>query len=279
MLFPRPHDHHFFAPALRGISRGFLLVSTFTACATETQPKPSVAQTPGITKPEAVSVFGVFRNGHMSPESWEAFGAALSAPFSLGTCEAAYTNDFVAANPELTSAVDDYTKEDGVSEELLAKFAPLAKGDTILVVAINGQPARPAANARGDKASTRASSGSGNHGGSGSEPGGGPGGGRGMGRGAGGSCRGGMGGGRPPPASPQRPKAEPGSWELTAFLYSVRFHQLTGQVDVTQTGQDIDGALKTFVAKLANEIPGVPCRGWDRSVRVDSDSIRKMVER
>ena len=100
-----------------------------------------------------------------------------------------------------------------------------------------------------------------------------------MGRGPGGSCRGGMGGGRPPPASPPRPKAEPGSWELTAFLYSVRFHQLTGQVDVTQTGQDIDGALKTFVAKLANEIPGVPCRGWDRSVRVDSDSIRKMAER
>jgi hypothetical protein len=65
---------------------------------------------------------------------------------------------------------------------------------------------------------------------------------------------------------------------LTAFLYSVRLHRLTGQVDLTQRGQDIDGALKAFVAKLGTEIPGVPCRGWDTIMSVDSDSIRKLAE-
>lgn len=226
-----------------------------------------------------MSVFGIFRNGHMSPESWQEFGAALSAPFSQGTCEAIYTNEFVAANPELMSAVDDQTREDGVSEELLAQFAPLAKGDTILVVAINGQPARPAPDVGVEKpakpAPDRSSSGTGGYGGSGAEPRSGPGGGRGMGRG-GGRGRGGMGGRRPAPATAPRPKSEPGSWELTAFLYSVGRHQLTGQVDLTQRGQDIDAALKTFVAKLGTELPGVPCRGWDASVSIDSDSIRKL---
>jgi len=38
-----------------------------------------------------------------------------------------------------------YAKENGVSDELLEKFAPLAKGDTILLIAIDGQPPKPAA--------------------------------------------------------------------------------------------------------------------------------------
>ena len=87
-----------------------------------------------------------------------------------------------------------------------------------------------------------------------------------------------MGGRRPPAASSQHAKPGKGSWELTAFLYSVRLHQSTRQVDLTQPGQDIDGALKTFVAKLGIEIPGVPCRGWDWSQKVDSDSVRKLAE-
>jgi hypothetical protein len=251
------------------------------ACATpgEVQPQPSVARVPDTTKPETVSVFGIFRNGHMSPESWEEFGAALSAPFSQGICEAVYTNDFVAANPELTSVVDDYTKEDGVSEDLLDKFAPLAKGGSILVVAINGQPARPAPEVvkTSKPAQERTPPGSGTDGGPGVRPIADPGAGRGRGRG-GGMGRGGMGGRRPPATSAPRPKGEPGSWELTAFLYSVHRHQLIGQVDLTQRGQDIDGALKTFVAKLGTEIPGVPCRGWDTSMSVDADSIRKLAE-
>jgi hypothetical protein len=274
-----PHAHHFFHRALRGLSRGFLVVSTLAACATEGQPQPSATEGPGPAKSETVSVFGIFRNGHMSPESWKEFGAALSAPFSQGICEAIYTNEFVAANPELTSVVDDYTKEDGVSEDLLDKFAPLAKGGTILVVAINGQPARPAPEVvKAPKPAQEGTPpGSGNDGGPGARPIADPGAGRGMGRG-GGMGHGGMGGRRPPATSAPRPKGEPGSWELTAFLYSVRRHQLIGQVDVTQRGQDLDGALKAFVAKLSSELAGVPCRGWDGSVQVDSDSIRKLAE-
>ena len=276
-----PYNCRCFVRAMPGTAIGFLAVATLSACATsgEGQPPPNLVPIPDNPKPAAVSVFGIFRNGHMSPDAWAEFGAALSAPFSQGTCAAAYTNDFVAANPELTLAIDDYTKADGVSEQLLDKFAPFAKADTILVVAITGEPARPAPEVvkPPKPAQERRPSGSGNDGGPGARPIADPAAGRGGGRG-GGMGRGGMGGRKSPAASAPRPKSEPGSWELTAFLYSVRPRRLIGQVDLTQRGQDLDGALKAFVAKLASELPGVPCRGWDEGVQIDSEAVRKLAE-
>jgi hypothetical protein len=188
---------------------------------------------------------------------------------------------FTDANPELADAIDDYTKENGVSDELLEKFAPLAKGDTILLIAIDGQLPKPLA-ASADKpakpAQNPSSSGQGNSGGSGAGQGGGSGGGRGMGRGGGGMGRGGMGGRRAQSAPAQHAKPDKGSWELTAYFYSVRLRQSTRQVGLTQQGQDIDGDLKLFAAKLGTEIPGVPCHGWGSATKVDANTIRKLAE-
>ena len=266
-----------------GVCLSMLATSALAACATteEGQPQVAVAPAPDPAKPESVSVFGIFRNGRMSPEAWEDFGKALSMPFGEGICKAAYDVVFADANPALAAAIDDFTKENGVSDELLAKFAPLAKGDTILLVAMDGQLPKPTA-ASAEKPSKPAqspsSSGQGNYGGSGAGQGGGPGGGGGMGRGGGGMGRGGMGGRRAQSAPPQQAKPDKGSWELTAYLYSVRLRQSTRQVGLKQQGQDIDGDLKLFAAKLGSEIPGVPCRGWDSMAKVDGDSIRKLAE-
>jgi len=266
------------------LSLSLLLVNTLAACATTDEIAPQVgiarASDTDSDKPESVSVFGIFRNGRMSPEAWEDFGKALSTPFSQGICQAVYDVVFTDANPELATTIDGYTRENGVSDELLATFAPLARGDTILVVAIDGQLPKPAA-ASAEKPTKPAqdptSSGQGN-GGSGASQGGVPGGSRGMGRGGGGMGRGGMGGRRAPSTPGQPAKPDRGSWELTAFFYSVRRHHVTRQVDLTQQGQDIDGDISLFAAKLGTEIPNVPCRGWDRNVRVDSDSVRKLAD-
>jgi len=269
--------------ALRKVFRSLLAASALASCATpsESQPAVNIAPVPDATKPESVSYFGIFRNGRMSPEAWEDFGKVLSVPFSEGICQAAYDVVFTAADPELADAIDDYTKENGVSDELLKRFAPLAKGDAILVIAIDGQLPKPTA-ASTEKPSKPAqdpsASGQTNYGGSGAGQGGGAGGDHGMGRGGGGMGRGGMGGRSPQSAPPQQTQPDKGFWELTAYFYSVRLHQVTRQVDLTQQGQDIDGDLKLFAAKLGTEIPGVPCRGWDRSVKVASDSIRKLGE-
>jgi hypothetical protein len=256
--------------------------SVLAACATteDFQPQVATAPAPDVARPESVSVFGIFRNGRMSAEAWDDFGKALSTPLSEGICKAAYDVAFADANPELAAQIGDYTKDYGVSDELLAKFAPLAKGDTILLIAIDGQLPKPAA-ARVEtpsKPAPQGASGQGNNGGSGAGQGGGPGGGRGMGRGGGGMGRGGMGGRRAQAAPAPQAKPDKGFWELTAYFYSVRLRQSTRQVELKQQGQDIDNALKLFAAKLGTEIPGVPCRDWDSIAKVDRDSIRKLAE-
>lgn len=268
--------------ASRDISWYLLVAGALATCATPagSQPEINVAPTPDVVKPESVSVFGIFRNGRMSPEAWEDFGKALSAPFSASICKAAYDVVFTDTNPGLADAIDDYTKENGVSDELLAKFAPLAKGDTILLIAIDGQLPKPAG-ASAEKAAQSAhnpsSSVQGTPGSSSAGQGGGSAGGRGMGRGGGGMGRG-MGGQRAQSAPGQQAKPDKGSWELTAYFYSVRLRQSTRQVGLTQQGQDIDGDLKLFAAKLGAEIPGVPCHGWDSAAKVDADTIRNLAE-
>jgi hypothetical protein len=269
--------------AARRVSLSLVVASALAACATtdEIQPQVAVAPAPEATQPQSVSVFGIFRNGRMSPEAWEDFGKVLSTPFSEGLCKAAYDVVLTDTSPELAAAIDDYTKENGVSDELLEKFATFAKGDTIVLIAIDGQLPKPAG-ASADKpakpAQTPASSGQGNSGGSGSDPAMGPGAGRGMGRGGGGMGRGGMGHGRSQSAPAQHAKPDKGSWELTAYFYSIRLRHSTRQVELKQQGQDIDGDLKLFAAKLGTEIPGVPCRGWDSTAKVDSEAIRKLLE-
>lgn len=259
----------------RGVCWGQLAICVVAACATsgEGQPQFSVTRTPDFAKSGTVSVFGIFRNGRLSPESWDDLGASLSAPFSQTACEAAYTNTLANANPSLTSAVDDYAKENGVSDELLDRFAPLAKGDTIMTIAINGEPARPKADAGAGKASkpatARSPSGQGHYGG----PGGGPGGGRGMGRG-GGFGRGGF-GGRSQPSERRKPERD--AWEVSASFFSVRLHHSVSQVSMIYSGQNLEGALKAFLGRLGVEMPDVPCRGWNWSVQVDGDSLRKML--
>jgi len=278
------HRCHENIRALRTIALSFLSVYVLAACATtgEGQPAVNIVSASDPAKPESVSVFGVFRNGRMSPEGWEDFGKVLSAPFSNGICKAAFDVVFNDASRELADAIDDYTKENGVSDELLEKFAPFAKGDTMVLIAMDGQLPKLAAVSAGQPpqaAQPPSSSGQGNNGGSGPGQGGGPGGGRGgMGRGGGGMSRGGMGGRGRQSVPAQNAKPDKGSWELTAYFYSVRLHHSTKQVTLKQQGQDIDGDLKLFAAKLGTEIPNVPCHGWESLGKLNANSIRALPE-
>jgi cytochrome c551/c552 len=260
--------------ARRGAHWGQLAICAVAACATsgDGQPQFTVTRATDVARVETVSVFGIFRNGRLSPEAWDDFGAGLSAPFSQKACEAAYTRDLANAKPELTSVVDDYAKENGVSDELLDRFAPLAQGDTIMVVAMTGQPAQPAADAGAGKAAkpaaARVPSGQGGYGGS-------AGGGRGMGRGGGGFGRGGFGGRSQPQVPSEHAKPEP--WEISASFYSVPLHHTVSQVGMTYSGQDFEAALKAFVGRLRTEMPGVSCRGWERSPEVDVEAVHRML--
>ena len=47
-----------------------------------------------------LSVFGVFENGRLSPESWNDIGPTLSSRINKASCETAWTNNFITATPQ-----------------------------------------------------------------------------------------------------------------------------------------------------------------------------------
>jgi hypothetical protein len=119
-----------------------------------------VAPTVASRVPHTFSVFGVFRDGRMSTPAWDELSPKLTVtlgPSSLADpepCPAAYSVDLVAENGALASAVDEYSRNYGVTEALLDRFAPAARGDLILLVVVAGasRMRRTSSLARGPRA-------------------------------------------------------------------------------------------------------------------------------
>lgn len=88
-----------------------------------------------------VSVFGVFKEGRMSPEAWGDLGGKLSAAFAGTACAAEYSDELLASNAPLSSAIDDYARANGIGDELLDAVAPAATGDLVVVFTIAGKVA------------------------------------------------------------------------------------------------------------------------------------------
>src|SRR4051794_14862297 len=78
-----------------------------------------------------ISVFGVFRDGRMSPESWKELGPVVAEVLGQPpddavpgatkrraavdpTCQAAYGDALKRARPELFTEVDDYARSNGI---------------------------------------------------------------------------------------------------------------------------------------------------------------------
>jgi hypothetical protein len=196
-----------------------------------------------------VSVFGVFRDGRMSGESWEQFGTKISQPFGGAACAAEYGVGFEAANPDLAAAVDDYTRDNGPSDDLLAEFAPMAQGDLILLYTVSGHPPRPDSPAAGGAASP-----------SGPSPTS--------------MTRGGMQSGRM--GATRRGPTDTSVFELSATLYSVSQRRSVGLIALRYSGQNTDDAVAKFTAKLAAEVPATTCVGWKSDAHVDPAAIRKL---
>jgi hypothetical protein len=221
--------------------------------------------------PASVSVFGVFRAGRLNAETWLEIGPLFSRIFGQDLCESAHAGSLLGSNLELASAVDAYTRENGVTEELLAQFAPASKGDLILVVTITGGPQRLAGEGRAPSPEPGKATNS-PQGASSSR--------RGQGRTVGGKLRGL--GGRPLPRlkDPNHPGA-PAPLGLSAALYSVRLRHSVAVFDLTSSkysNPDVQPALESFAQQLGASIPGSTCNGWKRDFTVDPQRIRQSIE-
>jgi hypothetical protein len=202
----------------------------------------------------SVSIFGVFKDGRLSPESWAQLSGRLSGAFGKKGCDALYIESFSGVAPTLSAAVDDYTRANGVTDDLLAKFAPMAKGENIMLVTVAGHPPQPIGNS-GMGPMTRNS-----------QP----------------SSMSGMGGrgarGMASPPHDFEEHTDQSVFQVSATLFSVREHRSVAELAMTYEGSSTDAAIAKFAARLGDELRGSSCTGWSAESRVDEAQIRELME-
>ncbi len=197
-----------------------------------------VEQTPEFvpTRGAHVSVFGVFHDGLLSDTAWNAVSPKVSAALGHPECELGYGQQLRDAKPELASSIEHDVRENGVDDNLLARVAPNATGELVMVLmsyrqiptgrdggvhhAAAAQPAQPMMGRGGMRSSRMGSS-----------------------------------------YSPGQAEEEH-LFELSASLYSVALHKLVAQIDLRYEGDDLDEAMNAFAAKLRLLLPEAKCVGW-----------------
>jgi hypothetical protein len=200
----------------------------------------------------SVSVFGIFKDGRMSAEAWDAIGPRLTAPLKGNPCEVAYGASLLTGSPDLANAIDDYTRANGVTDDLLEQFATTAKGDTILLITVAGHPPHAigdggAASAASAPVAARVP-----------------------------SMRGGRRGRGAMPSGPGEGLTDRSVFEVSASLYSVRQHRSVAALSMAYKGPSVDEALRKFADKMATEWPSATCSGWREDARPDGERIQKL---
>jgi hypothetical protein len=197
----------------------------------------------------SVSVFGVYRDGRLAPEAWDVFRSHLAPIFGTSSCEPGYPDILTASGTPTLQAVDDFSRSNGVTDELLDKLAPMAKGDLVLLITMTGRPgAKPASEG----------------------PGGGP------------------GGPGAPPAAPMRSgrgqrgaapvktTVEAAQFEAVGIVFSVKAHKSVAAIRMSYSGGSLEDAIDRFTARLGSELPRSTCGGWKGDLRIDATDIKRL---
>lgn len=190
----------------------------------------------------SLSVVGVYRDGRMSPGTWAEIGPKLFAPLHLTDCDAGFSLQLERDDPDGAAAIDHAARTIGVNDQVLEQMAPAATGDVLFVVRISGKlpaPPRDQVNAPGSGVMTR--------------------------------------GTRQNPRSPV-PDIEPDGerLEITGSLYSVAERRTIAAVTLSYGGDSVDDALRRLGERLATIAPAARCGGWNKTVRLDAERIRKL---
>ncbi len=192
-----------------------------------------------------VSLFGVFKDGRMNPELSAQLGPTI---LRKAKCEPAYSVDFVALKSSLAATVDDYIRHNGVTDTLLAEFAPGAKGDAILVISMSGHAAGRVAPTTTTTTTRQQMPG---------------------------SSRRGM-------PSPQYESSvastDQSGFEMAASLYSVRLRRSVALLTMVYDGRDVDAAMTKFGDRLVEEAFLSACEPWNAEIVVDEAKIKTLKE-
>lgn len=197
-----------------------------------------------------VSTFGVKRDGLMMRDGWHALGPEMPAPFGAQQCAVVYDAPTLTGMPDLGTALDEYIRAHGVTDQLLTQFAPAALGDTILFIEIYGSPQY-----KGDSGPPSAAAMGG--------------------RGRVGMQGGAFGGGLSQGGTSSGSNAMTG-FGIYAVLYSVADKKSVAEIRMNYAGKRIDHAIQLFNTRFEKEFPGAHCRAWNLAGKVDVQAIKSL---
>jgi hypothetical protein len=200
-----------------------------------------------------VSVLGVYKDGQMNVDAWETMGPKIAPSLGAPDCAAGYSE--AIGNAALASAIDEYARANGPTDELLAQIAPAARGDLIAVITFAGR--LPVAKPRPTVATNSGPMGVGQNGASGT---------------------GAAGGGRRASSRRSFAAPDPNELDISATLFSVSQGRSVAQVAMQYTGDSVDDALTRFAAQLREALPRARCEGWDWTAKVDADHLRQSID-
>jgi len=197
-----------------------------------------VEEAPGFVAPARakISVFGVFHDGRMSEPAWFALADKVSHALDSPRCEVGYDQPFRNAAPDLARDIDRQIRSNGIDDSVLARVAPFATGDYVMVLMSYRQI--PVARHHADAGATARPA----------AP---------MARGARGRFGAGTGA-----SSDYDPALDDRVFELSASLYSIADKKLVAQIDLRHNGDDLDAAMDAFAQKLDALVPRARCVGW-----------------
>jgi hypothetical protein len=197
----------------------------------------------------AVSVLGAYQDGRMSTGAWEDLAPHLVPALGEIPCEGGF-DALTVSDPPVASAIDEFARDDGPTDALLAQLAPAAKGDSILVITLSGHLPQPT-RADGGAPPPRPSAGGGRRAGHGMRSAG----------------------------QPRAPGESDGNvLEISALLYSVAKAQSVALVAMEYSGASVEDAETKFAARLAQALPSMACAGWDWAGKVDAERIRSSID-
>jgi hypothetical protein len=206
-----------------------------------------------------VSVLGVYKDGQMNSDAWDTVAPRVSRALGASRCVAAYSEPLLSTSGVLSSAIDDYSRANGPTDELLAQLAPAAKGELVLVMTIAGKlPVKQTGSPLGGGGAPQPSLGGGSRGGGMGGPGGG---------GRGGRMRG-----------PAAGEADTNELDVSASLFSIAQGRSVALYGMQYSGDSVDDAIAQFANQLARSLPGAQCAGWDWDAKIDPDRIRQSID-
>ena len=194
----------------------------------------------------------------MNSDAWDTVATPVSRSLGANRCEAAYSGELLLRSGALSSAIDDYARSNGPTDELLAQLAPAAKGDLVLVMTIAGKlPVKQSSSPLAGGATPTPSLG-------------------------GGGARGGGMGGAGPGGRTRRSSStstDTNELDLSASLFSVAQGRSVALYAMQYSGDSVDDAIAQFAEQLARSLPGAQCAGWDLDAKIDVQRIRQGIDR